>query len=96
MFERIKKVQSLTGESAPVVLKNAFINNVTKIETFLTREEAREYLTELRRIGNNINQIAKHLNAGFGYEACRDFPEVYQELKALRDIFMVKSGVDKR
>lgn len=96
IFERIKKAQAITGESAPTILKNAFVNNVQRIETFLTRDEAREALTELRRIGNNINQIAKHLNAGFGFEACNKFPEVYQELKSLRDIFMVKSGIHQR
>lgn len=95
-YNQIQKVQKTTGESIPTLLKSAFFKCVTDFRPLMDRESASNILRELKRIGNNINQITKHLNAGFGFEACRGFPEICEELRNIRKIIVDKSGINQR
>ena len=95
-FKQIKKVQHTTGETIPTLLKSAFFKCVTDFRPLMDRESAMEVLRELKRIGNNINQITRHLNAGFGFESYKGFPGICDELSRKRKTIVDKSGISKR
>ena len=95
-YRQIKKIQQATGDSIPAILKTAVFKGVKDFKPLMDRESADQILKELKRIGNNINQISRHLNAGFGYESCRGFPEICDHLRSIRNIIVVKSGINQR
>ena len=55
-------------------------------------ESTHSFLRELNRIGNNFNQVAKHLNAGLreGFDPRID--EIAQDLKSIRRVLEVRYG----
>lgn len=63
-YQRISKEQRITGKSIPWLLKNAYFKGPL-CAPLMSVEEQRAVFVELRRIGTNINQIAKRVNAGF-------------------------------
>lgn len=62
-WRQLLEHQSLTGQSIPKILKSAFFKN-QKLKVLLPESERRELLLELKRIGNNVNQLARRVNTG--------------------------------
>ena len=63
----LTKRAEAAGESPTSYLKNAALHNMAEkrhLDQF-ELEILRTALIEVRRIGNNLNQIAHHLNTGF-------------------------------
>lgn len=62
-FERIRLDAFTKKKSVPQLLRDAYFSRLpTKV--LFNPDTERQLFTELKRIGNNINQIAKHLNSG--------------------------------
>ena len=71
------------GESPTSYLKNAALHNMAEkrhLDQF-ELEILRTALIEVRRIGNNLNQIAHHLNTGFSI----NMDEVKYQMRYLED-----------
>ena len=60
----LKTASEERGEKIQSILKRAFFNGEVK-RPIMNTKNSTMVVTELKRIGNNINQIAKHLNSGF-------------------------------
>ncbi|MBK9323014.1 MAG: plasmid mobilization relaxosome protein MobC [Bdellovibrionaceae bacterium] len=61
---RIKKMIAATGMSGPELFRRALFARMDLERPLLTPEQAKSFETELKRQGNNINQIAKKINMG--------------------------------
>lgn len=62
--QRIKKMIAATGISGPELFRRALFCRMDLERPLLTPEQAKSFETELKRQGNNINQIAKKINMG--------------------------------
>lgn len=63
-FAQIEQAQRETGLSVPDLLKKAFFKHRTMLRPLLSKEQVEQIMVELRRQGNNLNQIAKQINSG--------------------------------
>lgn len=63
-YALIEEAQRETGLSIPDLLKKAFFKHRTLLRPLLTKEQVDQVMSELRRQGNNLNQIAKQINSG--------------------------------
>ena len=82
-YDRLRVEQYITGDSIPTQLKTAYFKG-PRCSPVMNIEEQRGLLTELRRIGNNINQIAKYLNSGFREGWNDEFIQIRDGIAALR------------
>ena len=65
-YSRLQSDAHLTGKSVQYLFKNAYFNGGPVV--LLMRDEDRDrFMSQLHKIGNNVNQIAKHLNSGFAF-----------------------------
>ncbi len=62
--ERIKKMMNATGMSGPELFRRALLSRLDLEQPLFSPELAKEFSTELKRQGTNINQIAKKVNSG--------------------------------
>lgn len=79
----LAKRAEAAGESPTSYLKNAALHNMAEkrhLDQF-ELEILRTALIEVRRIGNNLNQIAHHLNTGFSI----NMDEVKYQMRYLED-----------
>lgn len=81
-----------TGMPVSTLLRDRALK--TKIEVRRERVEVLKLVEQLARIGNNVNQIAKHLNSGrMGSMALLDaLGEVKNEFQAIRDYSLESAG----
>lgn len=63
-FALVEQAQRETGLSIPDLLKKAFFKHQTLLRPLLSKEQVEQIMVELRRHGNNLNQIAKQINSG--------------------------------
>ena len=61
---RIKKMTLATGMSAPELFRSALLGRMDLEQPLFSPEQAKGFESELKRQGNNINQIAKKINSG--------------------------------
>ncbi|MDO5556676.1 MAG: MobC family plasmid mobilization relaxosome protein [Clostridia bacterium] len=84
IYLRIKKTDKdtikLKAQKAKMNMSEYMINSSLNT-TIIVPKDNSEYITELRRIGNNINQIAKKVNQGIVKEI--DFRNVNAELRKI-------------
>lgn len=71
--EEMKRRVDLSGKTQEEFLRNAIFNC-----EILNTEGARSLLPDLKRIGNNINQISQKLNSG-GFIEPKDWQHVRKE-----------------
>lgn len=74
--QRLQKDARLSGKSPQTLIKNAYFKGGPLV-LLMPDEERDKLMAQLHRIGNNVNQIAKHLNSGFAYG-------FQQELESIR------------
>lgn len=65
-YKRIMKMAAATRKSAQELLKDGLLSrmDLEKPIYLFTPEQAAQFGAELKRQGNNINQIAKQINSG--------------------------------
>ncbi len=81
-YQKLEEVQKLTGLSIPVLLKKAFFQRKNP-QVLLPEAERKAWFQELRRIGNNINQIARRVNSGLFDGWYPDIQELAKKLAAM-------------
>ena len=75
----LQKFKEKLGVSLPSLLRTAFFNH-QKMPMIIPKSDTTKLLNEIMRIGNNVNQIAKHLNSGIYLDWHSEFKEVSQKL----------------
>jgi hypothetical protein len=92
-FERIQDEAKLAGLSLPALLKLSHFEE-KKLALLFPEDERHRICTELRRIGNNVNQIARRVNSGALEGWHSEFREVAATLsklcKMVADIYGVR------
>jgi len=84
-FTRLTKDASLHNNTLPIQMKEGYFHGLPS-KLLFTREDAERIQKELRRIGGNVNQIARHVNSGLreGWdEAFIGFQEAFRSLMNL-------------
>jgi len=92
--EELKKLKlsSLnTGLTIPKLLKESFFSQSGVITPNFSRDDTITILKHLSAIGNNLNQIARHLNSGFNDKWMIDFSFITKEFEAFK-VFLVRRG----
>lgn len=92
-YERIKNDAINLGKSIPRLLRTAYFEGGV-VSPIFSAADADRIMAALNRIGNNVNQIAKHLNSGFreGFEPLLE--DVVTHLSAIRSTVVV--GYERR
>lgn len=78
-FERILRESQATGLSLPKLLKQRYFKS-SPLKVLMSKEERHALAAELRRIGNNVNQIARRMNSGALEGWHPEFAEVHSHL----------------
>lgn len=91
-YARLQKDAFVLGKSIPILLKEAYFKG-PQVSPLMNVEDQRVTLVELRRIGNNVNQIAKHFNSGFRNGCNKEFTEICENLSMLRKFVAGICGV---
>lgn len=88
-FARITEEARLAGLTLPVLLKRSHFSR-KKLQLLLGETERHQVCAELRRIGNNVNQIAKRVNSG----ALEGWYSEFQDaLKSISELQQMLAGV---
>ncbi len=82
-WDQLQNDQTVTGRSIPELLKARYFKH-PPLSTLMSPEGQKYMLTELRRIGNNFNQVAKILNSGFREGWNKPLLQIGADLAALR------------
>jgi hypothetical protein len=82
-WTQLQNDQAVTGKSIPELLKSRYFKN-GPLATLMSPAAQDYMLNELRRIGNNVNQIAKVLNSGFREGWNSALAQVRDDLDTLR------------
>lgn len=83
-FKRVERMVQATGLSIPDLLKGALFERVDLVQPLLFPEVAQQLVLELKRQGNNINQIAKEVNSGLRHgwtPAFNNLVRAYMDLR---------------
>lgn len=72
------------GDTVPAMLKAVYFERLPKAPKF-SKEDALRILTAINRVGNNINQIARHMNSGGSANSVNPvLTEVMEQLSILK------------
>ncbi len=92
-YNRILKMKSALGLSIPDILKQNTFNRFDLESPLYTREDADRIIAELKRIGNNLNQIAHKINTGLMNGWNQSFNAMYVEIINLRKQMGINRGI---
>ena len=83
-YDQITADEKTTGLSAPALLKRRYFQGKSA-SVLLPPEERKEWFTELKRWGNNLNQVARKVNSGImgGWQA--EILEIYRMLASIEN-----------
>tara|TARA_B100001248_G_C27045384_1_gene302752 strand:- start:155 stop:505 length:351 start_codon:yes stop_codon:yes gene_type:complete len=82
-YKRLYKEHRKTGRSMPSLLRDSFLNRLpTKF--LLKPEQGDKLIKEINRLGVNINQIARRVNAGVGYGWSEGITKCYETLDSMK------------
>lgn len=92
-YARILKMEHATGYSRAEILRRNTFNRVDLERPLYDREHADRIITELKRIGNNVNQIAHKMNSGLMTGWSQALSAIARQLVELRSIFSVNHAI---
>lgn len=81
-YERIRREATILGMSIPTLLKTNYFRH-KPIRVLMDAVDRRSVFAELKRIGNNLNQLARRVNSGFFEGWYPEFQHVADNLKSL-------------
>ncbi len=91
----VHRMQKDTGLSIPDLLKKALFRRVDLVRPLFSKEDVDRLMVELRRQGNNINQIAKHINSGMQQGWNQSFNSLVSGYVSIRHMISVNNGDSK-
>lgn len=80
--DRLQKEARVSGKGMQVLLKNAYFKGAPLV-LLMQNDDRDKLMTQLHRIGNNVNQIAKHLNTGFAYGFQQELESIRSQLSLI-------------
>ena len=89
--ERLDKDSKITGSSIPDLLRESYFKRLP-LKLVFDKDGESKFLAEFRRIGNNINQLAKAANSG-DLVPMSSLQQVNEQLKILFRFVMSLDGV---
>ena len=92
-YKRIQKMKQALGLSIPDILKQNTFSRLDLENPLFSREEADRFLAELKRIGNNVNQVAQKINSGLMSGWSQSFNGFRTDLLNLRIQLGVNRGL---
>jgi hypothetical protein len=81
-FDRVAREAASIGLSVPRLLKETYFEK-PPLRILMGHQDQKKWVLEILRIGNNINQIARHLNAGILGSAAEDIKDVSRKLNII-------------
>lgn len=81
-YRHLKNDAEVTGKSIPLLLKRAYFVGAPLVP-LMRKDDVTTVMSQLGRIGNNVNQIARQLNSGFRAGFNDDLAEVRRMLTLL-------------
>ena len=98
-YSRILKDKSATGNSIPELLKASYFSSFS-YQPLFSKYEVKALRADMQRIGNNMNQVARHLNSGLAFNWDEDFRRISllfgEILMKLNAKLKIKDGIHKR
>jgi hypothetical protein len=94
-FNMIQKMQQTTGLSIPDILKKATFRRIDLLRPLLGKDDVEKVMVELRRQGNNLNQIAKQINSGLMTGWSQSFNCLVRTYVDIRHLISVNNGNSK-
>ncbi len=88
---RLEKDAKLLGWSVPTILKEGYFKRLP-LKLIFDKEGESKFLAEFRRIGNNVNQLAKAANSG-DLVPMSALQQVSEQLKILYRYVMRMDGL---
>ena len=70
-------------EKSRLSMREFILSCITNKE-ILIKDGGREVIIELKRIGNNLNQLAHNVNAGLIHDCSNQLEAIYEEIRRLR------------
>lgn len=90
-YKQLQKKSEIANLSVPQYCKDVSLEKTIR-EPGIDYKGASEIALEIRRIGNNINQVAKHLNSGFDVSQ----GQISGLQKGLNDIWLILNSILQR
>lgn len=94
-FKRVSKMKQVTGRSIPDLLRAALLSRMDLERPLLSKEDVLIIMTELRRQGNNINQISKQVNSGLSNGWNQSFNSLVKAYVDIRHLISVNRGLHR-
>lgn len=82
-YERAQTLSKNLGHPLNDLFKNALFKGPL-LAPLLSNDDAKNIMTQLQRMGTNVNQIAKHLNSGLREGFHQELGEIARELTVIR------------
>ena len=90
-YEQVLMDEERTGKGIQELLKKAYFGN-GRVVLLMTDQETSEMMAQIMRIGNNMNQVARKLNSGFGGDYNQEIVDARSMLTKLLSWLTAKYG----
>ena len=91
-YARLKAEAFILGQTIPSILKHAYFRR-EPLRVLMDQTDRKSVFAELRRIGNNVNQIARRVNSGLQEGWHKEFTEAVQLLSNLEKYLVGAYGI---
>ncbi len=91
-YTRIRNESANSGKSIPELLREAYFNSPPR-KVLVTEKDLAILRNDMGKIGNNLNQIVRKLNAGFVHGWSNTLDLVFEQFKTLTDQIHYGYGV---
>jgi hypothetical protein len=85
-YQKIKQDSDYSGETIPTLFKKSYFKNNFKIYSQEEKEDLKKLKSELSRLGNNLNQIARKLNSGLVSGWNTSFDQILKEFNKINQV----------
>ena len=93
-YKRIQKDSKASGKSIPELLRESYFHN-PPLKVLMSKDEVATLRKDLSRIGNNLNQVARHLNSGLFHGWNNTLDMILEQFKTLTSQVHYGYGVPK-
>ena len=90
-FQKLIQDEQATGESAATLLRRKYFTG-KQLVLMMPSEERKAWFSELKRIGNNLNQLARRVNSGFLDGWYEEFTQIAKTLSEIERRVVIQNG----
>lgn len=85
-YNRLDEISKERGENIQTLIRKSVLGD-SNLRPLMASGDAKNHLSEIKRIGNNFNQIARKLNSGFRRDWYDSFEKCADNLDKLTQVF---------